>query len=88
MKELIYTTKDGNNPRKKMVSVRESFDKRDMHIEKQWISKYYIKARHDSTSIRDLKEWIDIRQCRAGKIKNCHVLRHYDSNSNNQQISI
>jgi len=86
MKELVYKTIDGTNPRKKEVSIEEIQDFRESHVTKKWICKYFVRSQHHSRSARDMEKWLKDAQENKHNIKNCHILRHKDSKTGMSKV--
>lgn len=86
MKELVYRDILGQNPRKREVSIEEtssglSCDK----VTKKWICKYFLKEKFSSTSLSNLREWVQKKRqenCR----KDCHIMREVNSKTRLNQI--
>lgn len=77
MRELVYKSISGCNPRKCEVSIEEVSDPVEPTRSKKWICKYYVRDRHTAKDLKSLKEWI--KRNKAGCRKNCHILRKYDA---------
>lgn len=85
MKKVVYRDILGENPRKKEVSVEESFDHRERVVTKKWISKYFVKEKFSSAKKEDLERWISDNRLGV-KEKNCHILRHADTSSGENMV--
>jgi len=79
MKELVYTTIDGKNPRKKEVSIEEKQDSLKTHIYKIWKCKYFLKSKYHSRSKEDVERWLNSHQKIGSSVKNCHILKEKNS---------
>lgn len=76
MRELVYKSISGGNPRKCEVSIEEVSDPVESTRSKKWICKYFIRDRHTAKDLNSLKEWIC--RNRDGCGKDCHILKKYD----------
>jgi len=79
MKELVYKNIDGENPRKKEVSIEESDSRFRTCVVKKWICKYFIKSRHETRSARELEQWIAKARIDSRKKRKCHILKQIDA---------
>ena len=77
MKELVYKSLYGENPRKCEVSIEE-MDPIDPMRSKKWLCKYFVKIRYDAKDEKGLNEWIKAQK-KSGCRRNCHILRKMDS---------
>jgi len=73
MKQLVYRSILGSNPKKREVSIEEINDRNVDSISRKWISKYFIRDKFMSKNKDSLKRWIKEREDLAHK--NCHILR-------------
>lgn len=79
MRELLYKSISGSDPRKCEVSIEEVCDPVDNTMSKKWMCKYYVRESHTSDDIESLKHWIRLNK--EGCAKNCHILRKYDADT-------
>jgi len=79
MKELIYKTIDGANPRKKEVSIEETDHQTKGDIGRKWLCKYFVKSYFVSRSTSELNRWLAINHHRLNNVRNCHVLKKVDT---------
>ena len=86
MKELVYKTVDGMQPRKKEVSIEEIEDRKKTHITKKWVCKYFVKSSHRFPAGENVQRWLAANQHRGSNVKNCHILRHMDSHTGDVKI--
>jgi hypothetical protein len=79
MRELVYKSISGSNPRKCEVSIEEVSDPIDTTRSKKWICKYYVRDKHTAKDLKGLKDWIHLNK--EGCKKNCHILRKYNADT-------
>lgn len=82
MKELVYKTREGNNPVKREFSIEEHENQHNSLVDKKWICKYFIRSRYQARSQGDLTNWISKRQVPPAQAKKCHVLRNVNTKTN------
>lgn len=86
MKELVYKTIDGNNPRKKEVSIEEKDERYQTNITKKWTCKYFVKSHYRSPTSKDLRLWIRNRRASENTVQQCHILKTIDSRTGENKI--
>ena len=87
MKEVVYKSLDGINPRKKEVSIQEIENGACANINKLWTCKYFVKSTHISRSEDDLKEWLKNNQYQGKNVKSCHLFKKINTKKNTTRIS-
>jgi len=86
MKELVYKTIDGNNPRKKEVSIEENDDLSQNHVAKKWICKYFVRSFYESRSKKELEQWINDNKKYSTNKHHCHILTVKDAHTGTSTI--
>ncbi|MCK4851962.1 MAG: hypothetical protein KAS86_02500 [Candidatus Omnitrophica bacterium] len=75
MKELVYKTVEGNNPRKKEISIEEIDNHSVSYITRKWTCKYFIKSYYRSRSPLDLRQWLREQKLWNKNTQKCHILK-------------
>ncbi len=86
MKELVYKTIDGNNPRKKEVSIEEKDARYKTNITKKWACKYFVKSHHQSSTSKNLRQWVRNRRVSENTAQQCHILKTINSRTGENKI--
>ena len=86
MKELVYKTVDGIQPRKKEISIEEIEDRKQTHITKKWVCKYFVKSRREFSAGENMQRWLAVNQHNGSNVKNCHIFRHLDAETGDVKI--
>ncbi|MBF0215472.1 MAG: hypothetical protein HQL30_00595 [Candidatus Omnitrophica bacterium] len=86
MKQLVYKTLEGNNPRKKEVSIQEIEDCAITQVKKEWTCKYFVKSTHVSRSEEDLNKWVSRNKKSDKNVKSCHLFKEIDTERNTTKV--
>ncbi|HNX90751.1 MAG TPA: hypothetical protein PKY78_04075 [Candidatus Omnitrophota bacterium] len=79
MKELIYKTIEGLNPRKREVSIEENDPQKMGSIGRKWICKYFVKSFFVSRTREELEKWLSAHNHKLNNVRNCHIMKKVDT---------
>ena len=93
MKELFYKDILGDNPRKREVSMEETYNRTDISgglrkktkFTKRWVAKYFIKEEFKSLNVSKLRSWVNKKK-EEGCRRDCHILRRIDARTGENRI--